>query len=270
MTGPPTSVAVTTRGHGPAVLALHGLGGDHQQALSLIPEDIAVMAIAPDMPGHGNTDLSSDEPLGFTEFAAHAANVLDQMRSFDTIASAPIPVVGISMGAGVALALAAARPDLVSHAALVRPAWFSESPAPNLAALIEIGRCLQEFGVVRGEAAYRASAVFAELRSLSAAVADGTLGQFVRLHAAERSRVLREMPYSLPIPAAEYHRVAVPATVIGAPDDPIHPIALARTVVATIPHARFVEAPAKLADPAAHLAVVHRTVREIFSAPQLP
>jgi len=108
----PINVAVQGEGH--PVLVLHGLGGDSKQSLGLLPGGSPVTLIAPELPGHGDTDLLPDEPASFEAFAALCASVLDGMRVAKRISSEPVPVVGVSMGAGVALALVAARPDLVT------------------------------------------------------------------------------------------------------------------------------------------------------------
>ena len=118
---PAIGYAVT--GNGPAVLLLHGLGGDRQQALGLLPDDIHATRIAPDMPGHGHTNLVAGEPVTFAAFAALAADLLDTLRQQQRRPAGAMPAVGVSMGAGIAATLAAIRPDLVERLVLIRAAY---------------------------------------------------------------------------------------------------------------------------------------------------
>ncbi len=67
------------------------------------------------------------------------------------------------------------------------------------------------------------------------------------------------MPQSLPISGrAEYAYLDVPALVIGAPGDPVHPLSTAHTLTEWLPAARFVEVPRKQLDPHEHHAALQR------------
>ena len=120
-------------GSGPPVLLLHGLGGDAGQSLGLVPDSLLWRRIAPEMPGHGSTELSEDDELTFEAFGDAAAEVLDRRAPGQRV-----PVAGVSMGAGVALALATRHPELVKRLILIRPSHLDTSPVPNLAAFVEI------------------------------------------------------------------------------------------------------------------------------------
>ncbi|MEV0946132.1 alpha/beta fold hydrolase [Rhodococcus sp. NPDC049939] len=135
MRSPPLATYIA--GTGTPVLLLHGLGGNADQSFGLLPADADYMRIAPEMPGHGHTDLLEGEPLNFRTFAVHTADCLDALRTKGGIPSRPLPVVGVSMGAGVALALANYRPGLVASLTLVRPSWADTAPPPHLTAFIE-------------------------------------------------------------------------------------------------------------------------------------
>ncbi|NMO51392.1 alpha/beta hydrolase [Actinoplanes sp. TBRC 11911] len=232
-----------------SVLLLHGLGGDRRQALSLLPEAYAATRIAPDLPGHGSTDLIPGEPITFAAFAARAASQLD----------GPVAVAGVSMGAGVALALAAARPDLVTKLILVRPSWLLDTPPPHLEPFLTIARILTTRGVDAD--AFRATAVYQRIAEQAPAMAQSLLGQFTRPCAVERARVLAEMPFSLPLAGVEaYRKLGGDVTIVAAPQDPVHPEWLAREMRALIPGARLVMVPRKLPDPAEHQAAVREAV----------
>jgi pimeloyl-ACP methyl ester carboxylesterase len=279
------------------VLLLHGLGGDRRQALGLLAPDFPAIRIAPDLPGHGDHDLKSDQPLTFAAFAAETAALLTSPTgeaahtlvspatgsltspaaalrgSLSAEAAAllvspgqpavdripgPAEVVGVSMGAGVALALAAARPDLVRKLVLIRPSWLDQAPPPHLEPFRIIARILTAGG---GPDDFRATAVYQRIAADAPAMAQSLLGQFDRPHAVERARVLDEIPLSLPLPSkADYQALDLDVTIIAAPGDPVHPEALARTMQTWIPGARFVLVPRKMPDPTEHQAAVQQAV----------
>lgn len=96
------------------ILLLHGLGvgGIVWQAFArrLLPD---FAAIAPDMRGHGQSDAP---PSGYTpaDYAADLVGLLDAEKQ-------PVPVVGHSLGALVALAVADQYPDRVPWLVLLDP-----------------------------------------------------------------------------------------------------------------------------------------------------
>jgi pimeloyl-ACP methyl ester carboxylesterase len=99
----------------PPVLLLHGLGvgGVVWQAFArrLLPH---LAAVAPDLRGHGQSDAPPD---GY----APSDYATDLEGVFEDLGVASAPVVGHSLGALVALALADLRPDLVQWLVLLDP-----------------------------------------------------------------------------------------------------------------------------------------------------
>jgi pimeloyl-ACP methyl ester carboxylesterase len=230
------------------VLLLHGLGGDRRQALGLLPESFAATRIALDLPGHGERGLTPDEPLTFAAFAQEAAALLTE----------PVPVVGVSMGAGVALALAAARPGLVRQLVLIRPSWLDQAPPPHLAPFRAIARILTAGGNADD---FRATGDYRQVAAAAPAMAQSLLAQFDRPCAAERARVLDELPLSLPLPdRAAYAALDVEVTIVAAPQDPVHPEAVARTLREWIPGSRLVTVPRKMPDATDHQIAVQHAV----------
>ena len=100
----------------PPILLLHGLGvtGSVWQAFGrrLLPH---FAAVAPDLRGHG---ASNAPPSGYEppDYAADLAEMLDAI-----IDEPPLPVVGHSLGALVALDLAYGWPELVDRVVLLDP-----------------------------------------------------------------------------------------------------------------------------------------------------
>jgi pimeloyl-ACP methyl ester carboxylesterase len=99
----------------PPVLLLHGLGvgGAVWQAFGrrLLPE---LGAVTPDLRGHGQSDAPPD---GYapSDYGADLAALVEDLRL------QPVPVIGHSLGALVALALADSRPELVEWLVLLDP-----------------------------------------------------------------------------------------------------------------------------------------------------
>lgn len=92
----------------PAVLALHGWRRTHRDFDAVVGQGDsldALDAVALDLPGFGATPPPS-EAWGSAQYAAAVAQVVEEM-------AVPVVVLGHSFGGGVALALAASRPDLV-------------------------------------------------------------------------------------------------------------------------------------------------------------
>ncbi len=99
-------LAAIQAGSGPDVLLLHGVGlraeawGAQLDALAS-----ANRLTAPDMPGHGESPLG-DSGGGLSDYINAALNVLGCLKG-------PVVLVGHSMGAMIALELAAKAPDQV-------------------------------------------------------------------------------------------------------------------------------------------------------------
>ena len=112
--------------YGPAdgmpLLAIHGITSSSRAWLALARRLPEYRIVAPDLRGRGR---SRDLPPS-TGLRHHAA---DLARLVDALGLAPVPVVGHSMGAFVAVALADARPDAVASLLLVDGGYPLARPA---------------------------------------------------------------------------------------------------------------------------------------------
>jgi pimeloyl-ACP methyl ester carboxylesterase len=116
----------------PPVLLLHGLGvgGSIWQAFArrLLPH---LAAVAPDLRGHGQSD---SPPAGYTPID-YANDLIELARDrLDT----PLPVVGHSLGALVALKMAELEPDLVSWLAMLDPPLDPQLRNPEVESVYQL------------------------------------------------------------------------------------------------------------------------------------
>jgi pimeloyl-ACP methyl ester carboxylesterase len=108
-------------GEGPPALLLHGFGSDHllwlanQQAIATVATVSAL-----DLPGHGESSMDVGDGT-IVALSAKLAAFLDRMGR------RKLHLIGHSLGGGVALALAASRPDLVASLVLIAAAGLGRS-----------------------------------------------------------------------------------------------------------------------------------------------
>lgn len=227
-------------------LLLHGLGTDHRQPLNLVGPVIAAIApnepvIAPDIRAHGVSPLIGipddfDLDRIAEEVAEQARAVIDaknESHADGTPAAPsglPFTIVGISLGAAIALRIAVRGLLPVDRAVFVRPSLDDTMLPDNLRIFPVVGQLLAEAGA-SGEAELRERTIFRRLAAESPAGAQGVLAQFRAARAAERAIRLIEFPRNRAFSdEAELARVAargIRSLVLGAPRDPVHPLALA-------------------------------------------
>lgn len=121
-------IAYTSAGTGPVVVLIHGLGGTRRTWQHLIPTLAhAHTVIAPDLPGHGE----SDPPAGDYSLGAHACAIRDLLVS---LGHRSATIVGHSLGGGVALQTAYQFPDRTERLMLISSGGLGSEVAPMLRA----------------------------------------------------------------------------------------------------------------------------------------
>ena len=120
----------------PPVLLLHGLGvgGSIWQSFArrLLPH---LAAVAPDLRGHGQSDApeSGYAPNDYANDLLELIETeLQPSRQARGHSSVPVPIVGHSLGALVAMRTAELRPDLVSWLVLLDPPLDPDLPNPEV------------------------------------------------------------------------------------------------------------------------------------------
>lgn len=117
-------LATSVRGTGEPVLVIHGFMGCAQAMSPLVDRLDDVRCIAVDLTGHGRSESPAE--LDAYSVDAMAAALAELAHELD---GGPCHVVGYSMGGRVALALAAARPDVCRSLALISATAGIADPA---------------------------------------------------------------------------------------------------------------------------------------------
>jgi len=251
------------------VLLLHGLGGDRSSPLDLfgpiVPSGEHVLAL--DVRGHG-TDDRVDPLDGFT-LEALTADIAARTRSAQEaagLAGEPVTVIGISMGAAIALRLALwaeTSPDAlpIARAVFVRPAFTDEPLPENLRAFPVIGELLADRGPVEGEREFLATELFAQTLAESRLGAQGLLEQFRSPRAAERSARLIEIPRNAAFGQGDdLGGLELPTAIVWADRDPVHPVSVAELWMDELGGAASIPLPARDDDTGAYTAAARTGV----------
>jgi len=228
-------------GAGEPVLLLHGLTATRRYVLhgSRVLERSGHRAIAYDARGHG---VSSPAP-GPSDYR-YDEMALDAIAVLDAAGAGRAALVGQSMGAATAVAVALGHPERVSALALVTPAHRGR-PSADLARWDALAE-----GLLRGgpEGFLEAMGPLPVSDRWRDTVRTVILQRLARHeHPEAVADALRGVPRTAAFEGlAALERIAVPTLVVGSRDeaDPDHPLAVAREYAERIPGARLVvEAP---------------------------
>ncbi|QWL29608.1 alpha/beta fold hydrolase [Rathayibacter toxicus] len=240
------------------ILLLHGLGADRSQPLELLHPALPAGSeiIAPDLRAHGASKLLGSA----TDFSLDA--LTDEVMEAVVRAGAahkPLTVLGISLGAAIALHLTLRKVLPIDHAVFIRPAFTAEPLPDNLAAFPLIAQLLYDRGPKRGERMFRASWAFARAAQVSPASAETLAQQFHAPLAQERTVRLAEIPRNTAYrDPSELGGVIARTLVVAAERDPVHPVAVAEAWAQALPHADLVQVPSRDAG----LALQQERIRE--------
>ena len=210
----------------PEVLVLHGWGRSHQDFAGVVgpvSPGGALASWAPDLPGFGASPAPT-EVWGSADYAAALIPLLEETGGPDR----PVVVLGHSLGGRVAVALAAARPDLVRALVLTgaplapRPGGGRKPPLGyRLARALHRRGILSEARMERGRQRHGS----ADYRA-----AEGVMR-------AVLVRLVNES-YEQSLAA-----IACPVALVWGEDDSEVPVEVARTIAAAVPGARLTLCP---------------------------
>jgi pimeloyl-ACP methyl ester carboxylesterase len=233
-------LAVETFGQGPLLVFAHGLSGnrvDNRRQLTPLASDYHIVIF--DQRGHGDSTPITDPALYDAELMAG-----DMAAIMDALGIERANVGGTSMGAATALLFALKWPKRVSTLLLVAPA-FGDLPNPDRERLKDAGNVIATQGIDAYLVQY-AERLRTELGAPDDVIAE--LIQVRRSHdpaslAAACRTVADWVILSDLSSLADLH---VPVCVVAWENDPVHPIELARRLVAALPDAHLEETPSAL------------------------
>jgi pimeloyl-ACP methyl ester carboxylesterase len=217
---------------------LHGLGADRRQPLSLfesVVEEIAgadELVVAPDVRAHGGF-LAVGEPADFeidrlaAEVCERVPVALAEAGRGGLAASEPVTIIGISMGAAIALRIVLAGLLPVARAVFVRPAFDDTSLPEHLRAFPVIGQILADAGPA-GAAEFQERSLYQRVAAVSPAGGRALLSQFQAPDAARRAMRLVEIPrnraFDNESELGSLGSRGIRSFVVGAVRDPVHPV----------------------------------------------
>jgi pimeloyl-ACP methyl ester carboxylesterase len=236
-------------GSGLPVIFQHGLCGDAQQTKEVFPGDPRLRCITLECRGHGASEAGASTAFSIATFAEDVAALIEEQGL------APLVIGGISMGAAITLRLSVRRPDLVRGLVLARPAWATHPAPHNMTPAAEVGRLISTLPAQVARERFLASDT---ARQLAEAAPDNlaTLeGFFARHPLATTASLLQAISADGPgVSDDEVRAIRVPALIIAHGRDALHPLALAESLAALIPHSRLVTITAKADDRARYVA----------------
>ena len=247
-------------GAGPVVLWQHGLGAARTQPAEVFPSDVPWRRLTLECRGHGESDLGDPARLSFAQFAADALALLDHLGIERAV------VGGISLGAGLALRLAAEHRQRVRGLILARPAWL-DGPSPDTqAAYREVAEALRAHGVVEGARVFEQSPNLARIERVAPDNAVSLRWFFSRARPETTVELLSRITLSWPgVTQAAMQTLNLPTLVIGNDQDDAHPLAYARQLAAWMPGAQLRLITSKSLDRASHVREFRQAMAEFLN-----
>ncbi|HVG77147.1 MAG TPA: alpha/beta fold hydrolase [Patescibacteria group bacterium] len=255
---PTTTLHHTRRGHsGPAVVLLHGLGSSCRDwEFQEVALETCYRIIAVDLPGHGN----SAPPRVAVTIEDMADEVSALLAALD---EEPAHVVGLSLGACVALRLGLQSPSRVRSLTLVNPFARVQPTGPRDVARLLLRLTMLGVAPMRMVGAHVARGLFPwpEQRALYEAAVT-SLGATSRRGYASALRALAQFDARGQVAA-----IRRPTLVVAGDRDTMVPLAPKLRLAAAIPSARIVVVPASgHATPYDQPATFNRVLLEFLAA----
>ena len=237
------------------VVFQHGLGGDAAQVAQNFPDSPSYRRLTVECRAQGGSGAGGKRPFSIAMFAD------DVLATADAAGLDRFVAGGISMGAAIALRLAARHPDRVLGLALVRPAWAFDAAPQNMRPYTEVADLIRRLPLAEARDAFASSATSARFRAEAPDNLASLLGFFARENAAIFAEVMQAIANDGPgVTQTEAAKLAIPALVVGSGIDLVHPLAIARELAGTIPNAAFAEVTPKATDKDRHFAEIRAAI----------
>ncbi len=249
------------------IVGLHGLTGTRAQPLRYLEDSDSPEfgTLAPDLRGHGDTEfLGRPEDFGPVQLADDVTALLRRLG----LASRPICLMGVSLGATVALQLLRDATLEVCGAVFVRPA-HSAVPPPHLRVNALIASYLLEdpstaLARLIATDEYEAAAAASERAALS------LREKVTKPRSAERLMRLDRGAFWMAFSAGEKVERNVPSLILAASQDPLHPVAVAEEWHSRISGSSLVTLPSVDEDPAGHWALARSSIAQFVAQKAAP
>ncbi len=224
-------LAAETFGEGPWLVFAHGLTGNrHSSRRQLAPLADRYRIAIYDQRGHGESTPVTDEAL--YDLDRMAGDMLAVMAALEIDRAI---VGGESMGAATTLRFARRWPERVRGLLLTAPA-LSDAPNPAAQGVAEMGDEILRLGI---DGFLRNSAERLRQQGAPPGVI-ATIAEMHRSHDPESlATACRTCIRWLTDDIVQAGTLLAPACVIGWPNDPLHPFALAQRLAAALPDARL-------------------------------
>lgn len=250
---------IVESGAGFPVVFQHGLGGDAAQVADNFPDAPSVHRITLECRGQGVSTAGAARPFSIAMFAG------DVLEAADALGLERFIIGGISMGAAIALRIAARHPERIAALVLARPAWLFEPTPENMRPYAEVASALRNLPPNEARTRFAESETAAMLARGAPDNLASLLGFFDRPDPALTADLLSDIAADGPgVGAREARSIGVPTLVIGHGVDHAHPLATARTLAETIPNARLVEITPKATDRIRHRAEFRAAVADLL------
>ncbi|KAA3448663.1 alpha/beta hydrolase [Mesorhizobium sp. SARCC-RB16n] len=249
------ALRVFDTGQGLPIVFQHGLGGDAAQVAQNFPDCPSRRRLTVECRAQGGSGAGSKRPFSIAMFAD------DVLAAADAAGVERFVAGGISMGAAIALQLAARHPDRVLGLVLVRPAWAFDAAPGNMQPYVEVAELIDRLPLDEARAAFASSVTATRFRSEALDNLASLLGFFAREDVAVFAEVMQAIANDGPgVTRPEAASLAMPTLVVGSGIDLVHPLATARELAETIPSAALAEVTPKAADKDRHFTEIRAAI----------
>ncbi len=229
-------LAAWETGKRPAMVFQHGLCSDAGQPGEVFPAESGWRCVTLECRGHGGSEAGEPEEFSIATFSGDVVSMMEAWKL------APVVLGGISMGAAMALRIAALRPELVRGLVLARPAWMAENAPANMRPNALVGDLLRRLPAPEARVQFENSETVREL----AGVAPDNLASLRGFFSREPVEITRELLCRISadgpgVTEEQIRAIRAPAMVIGAAKDFVHPLEMAKELASWIPAAELVE-----------------------------
>lgn len=226
-------------GQGPPLLFLHGLGGSKLSWLPILaPLAQRYRIIAPDLPGHGESEKPR-APYTPQFFARVAARLLDAVGERSAV------LVGNSLGGRIALEMAWRAPHRADALILLGPAipGFRNTYLLQFLRVIPTELAAMPFPMRQRLAMAAIRQLMADPRAIPAAAYRAGADEFIRVHRSARARMavlaslralVAERPETL---LPRIRKISAPTLILWGTHDRLVPVRLAERLVEAMPAA---------------------------------